>query len=293
MSDLCVQGFGDAKMRCRRYDNEGTELTVQNIKLVAVDEDGTFLRDHLHYDEVRFEAIWRRMQELGIRFVVATGNQYYQVRSLFSRHADEIGVVSANGAYVVDGTQEVYAAQMSDHAKRLLIEACHAKPEVPFSMLGVAAAYIERGTSQEFFDDMAKYCHRQYWVDDFSDVQDQMFMFSSVVDESEVAEQVAYFRSVVGEHMDVVGSGEGYFDIVCPNVSKATGLRKLLDRWDLAPEECVAFGDSDNDLEILSLVGCSYAMQNAPAHVREAADRVAPPCDEDGVLSVLEELFAR
>ena len=42
---------------------------------------------------------------------------------------------------------------------------------------------------------------------------------------------------------------------------------------------------------MLSMVGLSYAMQNAPANVRAAADRTAPPCTEDGVLQVLEELF--
>ncbi len=264
---------------------------MRDIKLVAVDEDGTFLRDHVHYDERRFERIWCRMRELGVRFVVATGNQCYQVQDLFSAHAHEMGIVSANGAYVLDGDEEVFAAQASHEAVSMLIAACHEQREVPFSMLGVRGAYVERGTSQAFFDDMARYCFRQYWVDDFFDVEDQVFMFSSVVDEAEVGTQIERFRAKVDGLMDVVGSGEGYFDIVCPGVSKASGLRCLLERWGIAPEECVAFGDSDNDLDMIALAGRSYAMQNAPEHVRVAADSVAPPCTEDGVLQVLEELF--
>ncbi|MBR3318270.1 MAG: HAD family hydrolase [Atopobiaceae bacterium] len=265
---------------------------MQQVKLVAVDEDGTFLHNHIHYDAQRFERIWVRMQELGVRFVVATGNQCYQVQELFANHAHEMGIVSANGAYVLDGNEEVYAARASNEAVSLLINACHEQRDVPFSMLGVKGAYVERGTSQEFFDDMAQYCYRQYWVDDFAEVEDQVFMFSSVVDESVVGEQIVRFRNAVGDLMDVVGSGEGYFDVICPGVSKASGLTYLLNRWGISPDECVAFGDSDNDLAMLSLVGCGYAMQNAPAHVRAAADRVAPSCDDDGVLQVLEELFS-
>lgn len=264
---------------------------MRQIRLVAVDEDGTFLRDHVHYDEQRFERIWERMRELGVRFVVATGNQCYQVQELFAQHAHEMGIVSANGALVLDGDERVFAAEASQTAIDRMIAACHELPEVPFSMLGVEGAYVERGTSQEFFDDMARYCFRQYWVDDFADVDDQVFMFSSVVDERVVGEKIAYFRELVAGIMDVVGSGEGYFDVVCPGVHKAEGLARLLDRWGIAPEECVAFGDSDNDLEMLSMVGLSYAMQNAPANVRAASDRIAPPCTEDGVLQVLEELF--
>ncbi|MBR3315420.1 MAG: HAD family hydrolase [Atopobiaceae bacterium] len=265
---------------------------MRDIKLVAVDEDGTFLRDHVHYDVRRFERIWHRMRELGVRFVVATGNQCYQVQELFAAHAHEMGIVSANGAYVLDGDEDVFAARASDDVVAQLIKACHEQHEVPFSMLGVRAAYVERGTSQAFFDDMARYCFRQYWVDDFSEVEDQVFMFSSVVDEAEVAFQIERFRTMLGGLMDVVGSGEGYFDIVCPGVNKASGLKRLMERWDVTPEECVAFGDSDNDLDMLALAGQSYAMQNAPEHVRAAADHVAPPCTEDGVLQVLEELFS-
>lgn len=264
---------------------------MPDIRLVAVDEDGTFLRDHLNYDKERFEAVFRRMKQLGVRFVVATGNQCYQVQELFPSHVHEMGIVSANGAHVLDGTNEVFAAQATPEAVEHMIQAIHEHPEVPFSMLGVAGAYVERGSSQEFFDDMAQYCYRQYWVDDFRDVDDQIFMFSSVVDESVVKQKAALFSDVVQGHMDVVGAGAGYFDVVCPGVSKATGLRRLLERWDIRPEECVAFGDSDNDLDMLLMVGHSYAMQNAPQNVKDAAEHVAPPCTEDGVLQVLEQLL--
>lgn len=270
-----------------------TEPMQFPIRLVAVDEDGTFLRDHAHYDIERFERVWQRMEAAGIRFVVATGNQCYQVRELFPRHAHEMGIVSANGAYVLDGMQEVFAAEAAQDAVEHLIAAIHELPEVPFSMLGVAGAYVEQGTSQDFFDDMARYCFRQDWVASFSEVDDQVFMFSSVVPEDEVDMRKEQFRTIANGKMDVVGSGEGYFDIVCPGVTKATGLRRLMERWNIAPEECVAFGDSDNDLAMLELVGRSYAMANAPQNVKDAADAVAPSCTEDGVLQILEKLLTQ
>lgn len=259
--------------------------------MVAVDEDGTFLRDHHTYDRERFARLFERMVERDIRFVVATGNQCYQVMDLFPEYVERMGIVSANGAYVLDGTQEVFAARASDEAISRMIETCHAHPEVPLQMLGVRSSYIERGTSQEFYDDMAQYCHRLQWVDDFALVDDQVFMFSSVVPEPRLDESMDLFRTAAAGHMNVVSSGEGYFDVVCPGISKATGLRYLMERWGIEPSECVAFGDSQNDLEMLELAGCGYAMANAPQNIRDAADRVAPPCTKDGVLQVLEGLL--
>lgn len=264
---------------------------MPRIKLVAVDEDGTFLRDHKHYDVERFDRIFARMQAAGVRFVVATGNQRYQVEGLFPAHVHEMGIVSASGAYVTDGGEEVFLAHAADEAVAHMIDACHKDRRVPFAMLGVACTYVERGTSQAFFDDMALYSSRITWVDDFRKVDDRIFMFSSVVERERVSAEIERYRRVVEGYMDVVGSGDGYFDIVCPGVNKAVGLQHLLDRYGIAPEECIAFGDSDNDIDLLRFVGTGYAMQNAPEDIRALADRVAPPCTEDGVLQVLEELF--
>lgn len=56
-----------------------------SIKLIAVDMDGTFLSDAKTYNRQRFLAQYQRMREQGIRFVVASGNQYYQLISFFPR----------------------------------------------------------------------------------------------------------------------------------------------------------------------------------------------------------------
>lgn len=51
-----------------------------SIKLIAVDMDGTFKRCQT-YNRPRFLAQYQRMREQNIRFVVASGNQYYQLIS--------------------------------------------------------------------------------------------------------------------------------------------------------------------------------------------------------------------
>ena len=60
------------------------------IKMVAVDMDGTFVHSDYTYDVQRFKRILLRMRELGCNFVVASGNQYYQLRDIFPEYYDEI-----------------------------------------------------------------------------------------------------------------------------------------------------------------------------------------------------------
>ena len=50
------------------------------IKLIAVDMDGTLLNSQSKYNEVRFKEIHSKLDEKGIHFVVASGNQYHHNR---------------------------------------------------------------------------------------------------------------------------------------------------------------------------------------------------------------------
>jgi aminocarboxymuconate-semialdehyde decarboxylase len=58
------------------------------------------------------------------------------------------------------------------------------------------------------------------------------------------------------------------------------------------PEDVVAFGDMPNDVPMLRWAGVGYAMADGHPEAISAADRVAPPCRDDGVAQVLEELLA-
>ncbi|MEH1316930.1 HAD hydrolase family protein, partial [Citrobacter farmeri] len=60
------------------------------IKLIAVDMDGTFLSDQKTYNRERFLTQYQQMKTQGIRFAVASGNQYYQLISFFPEIAHEI-----------------------------------------------------------------------------------------------------------------------------------------------------------------------------------------------------------
>ena len=51
------------------------------VKVIVTDMDGTFLNDAKQYDRPRFLAQFAQLRQQGIEFVVASGNQYYQLIS--------------------------------------------------------------------------------------------------------------------------------------------------------------------------------------------------------------------
>lgn len=262
------------------------------IRLVAVDMDGTFLRSDNTYDEPRFKGILARMRAADCRFVVASGNQYYQLRDFFPGYDGELAFVAENGAFIKDGTELVFAGKASRKTVETVVAWLRNHAEVRGIMCGVRSAYVERGASEDYFDHMSVYYHHLQWTDDLLAVDDQILKFALTVPAERTAEYVETLRQELAGHMEPTSSGHGDIDLIIPGCHKAWGLQQLAQRWGISADECVAFGDGGNDVEMLRWAGTGYAMANAPQEVKDAANEVCPSNDEDGVLETLDQLFS-
>lgn len=71
-------------------------------------------------------------------------------------------------------------------------------------------------------------------------------------------------------------------------VSKGRALEKLAGHLGCTLENVMAMGDSDNDLSMLRMAGLGVAMGNAPDHIKKAAGAVTVSNEEDGVARAIE-----
>ncbi len=79
-------------------------------------------------------------------------------------------------------------------------------------------------------------------------------------------------------------------DLISLQGGKRLAMLEILRRLSIDPSEAIAFGDSENDIEMLQAAGIGVAMANGTEECRAAADVVAPDCDEDGILRALQLL---
>lgn len=84
-----------------------------------------------------------------------------------------------------------------------------------------------------------------------------------------------------------------FLEFAAPEVTKAAGLAFLAERLGFAREQTVAFGDGENDVELLEWAGYGVAVANAHPRVLAVCDFVCPPVEEEGVAQVVEALLAR
>lgn len=76
-------------------------------------------------------------------------------------------------------------------------------------------------------------------------------------------------------------------DLISRDGGKRNAMLDILSRYGISPAECIAFGDSENDVEMLRAAGIGVAMGNATAECQAAADYITADCDEDGIILAL------
>jgi hypothetical protein len=84
-----------------------------------------------------------------------------------------------------------------------------------------------------------------------------------------------------------------FLEFASPDVTKATGLDFVAEHLGFACERTVAFGDGENDIELVDWAGYGVAVANAHDRVKAVADLICPRVEEEGVAQVLEAFLAR
>lgn len=254
--------------------------------------DGTFLNDQMKYNYDRFSKQYVKMKEQGIRFVVASGNQYYQLKSFFGGIQDEICYVSENGALVVEQGQEVFSVDIPKKDVKLILEELVTHTKLSIVLCGKDSAYVLESVSDDFFQTMNKYYHRLNRVTSFELVDDQILKFALSCPVEETVQLRDLLHSKIGSIITPVSSGHGSIDLIVPGFHKAAGIQLLQQKWNVKDVETMAFGDGGNDIEMLEHVKYGFAMENGCEEVKNITKYRAPSNNNNGVLEIIDQYFA-
>jgi Cof subfamily protein (haloacid dehalogenase superfamily) len=83
-----------------------------------------------------------------------------------------------------------------------------------------------------------------------------------------------------------------FLELAHPDVTKAAGLDFVSERLGIPRERTIAFGDGENDVELVEWAGFGIAVANAHERVLAAADWACPSAEDEGVAQVLESVVA-
>lgn len=260
------------------------------IKLVASDLDGTLLKPDKTLPEETFDLIGK-LYKRGIIFTPASGRQLPNLKNLFSPVLDKIAIIAENGGLVWFNGKIVY--QNPTPADSVKYALCRINGENGlYPLLSCAdCAYYESD-----YEQFTKLVHKSYSsaqkIENLFEIADDITVIKISVwdDNAPCAAHAAELAKKI-KGLRTMASGFDWFDVSVATANKGEALHALMKHLALEPEECAAFGDHMNDLEMLQVCGNPYAVENAFPALKEKIKNRAPSNAELGVIQKLKELL--
>lgn len=266
-----------------------------NKKLIALDLDGTTLNGQSHFAPETIETL-HKLVELGHKIGIVTGRPYRSSKALY----EELGLggpmVNFNGAllhipnepdwsgnYHITLDEEIVMDMMDFHkelgcdyfmveGKDLLYASI---PEIPDS------PYYPKDQKPILLTPETKLAEKPTAITVFSDVERQQEIKAKLLER---------YGSVID--VRTWGGDMPCLEVVTYGVHKATGVMHLSRYYNIPTEDVLAFGDEDNDMEMIQFAGHGVAMQNAIPELKAVAnDITAYPNTENGLAKYLQEYF--
>lgn len=257
------------------------------VKAVFLDIDGTLVSFKTHkIPESTLNAV-HRIRQKGIRVFIATGRPLPFINNLAGLEYD--GIMCVNGACCMDtGGNIFYKRPVPREDIERLIQDSKEHP-MPISFASNERAVVcntaaARKEIEEIFAFLAIPLPEEVAIKEIRDM--------------EVMQAVAFFtedwetriRRDIIPNCDTTRWHPYFADCIAKGVNKATGMDHFCRHYGFDIAETMAFGDGGNDIEMLRHAGTGVAMGNASDTVKESADIITTPVDEQGVANILNTI---
>lgn len=260
------------------------------IKLVASDLDGTLLQNDAQELTTRAIELIRELTNRGIYFVAASGRQYENEVHLFEPIKDKISYIAENGSLCIHEGKVISRTVIDMELIHRIIEEVKQDGRFEILISKEHACYIENNDPVFVNHIINVVKNTTKIVEDVRNVKGPILKIAigNMKDGADIIEgYLKHLQNKFSSEIKVVTSGNIWIDFIAPGTNKGTALLKLLEVLKIKPEECMAFGDQRNDVEMLQAVGTSYAMANAISGISDYSTHVT-----DSVEDVLERLLS-
>jgi Cof subfamily protein (haloacid dehalogenase superfamily) len=287
------RGAGPAALDPEGYKVFSIEKEVQPSvdtkgKLLVFDVDGTLLTSS-HSILPSTKRALAKAAELGHHIVLATARPPRSVVEI----ADRLGIASTisialNGAIIVTGNRILWDMPMGREASAAAIEEARRR-NLHANLMAGWEWFVEAASS---------WSEQEAAIVNFEPRMVEDLLGDSMPDAHKVlimgeAEEIAAYRQWIDSQdlpIYVSLSKPTYCEIVSQGVSKGSAVKQAAKLLKISLRDLIAFGDGENDSEIVAMAGIGVAMGNAMPQVLEVADLVTKSNDEDGICHALREI---
>ncbi len=255
-------------------------------KIFFFDYDGTLRnqKDDTISDNT-YEAI-ESLRKNGHLVFINTGRPKSAIDRL-AKSIDVDGYICGCGTYIEYKDRILFETEIKPHIHSQVLEALE-KYEVEFIIEGHSALYISRDIKNE---DLKNFIIKMIYSGvNVMHTDSPSLHFSKMVCSYKDVETKRKFEEELKDYFDYIEQSDIHTEAVMKGYTKAKGMTYILDKLDIDRENSYAFGDGNNDLEMLEEAGVSISVGEDAPKLLEYADYKAPSAANDGVYKILKEM---
>jgi Cof subfamily protein (haloacid dehalogenase superfamily) len=269
-----------------------------SFKALALDMDGTLLDPEARISPATAEAL-RALHHRGLRMLLATGRMTARALPYIQELGLPMDLIAYNGAEVKEfrnGAWPTVRARTLSARTRDAVFALSRERGLFLNVYvgGDLHAYHPSGDFRHcrLYESQTAAAYASK-VDDHALLPQEGILKFLVVETPEERDRLYdEQRGPMSSHCDLLKSNPEYLEFVDRGITKGEALEFWLARNGMVPADLIAFGDAENDLEMLRLAGHGVAMANATPGLKAAFHRHSPWSHaEDGVARELSRLF--
>ncbi len=269
-----------------------------DIRLIALDLDRTTLDEKGRLSQANREAIVRAIEQ-GIHVVVATGRAFSTIPAEVLAIPGIEYAITSNGAavYHVPDRRMLICYKLSGRAVDRILELTEGAGEYEAFIDGVAYASRRYTEDPEAFGATAQAA--EYIKETRHPIDDMVRFIRGHREQLDALDLVlpgeerkAYWWKQLEEQVPgiyITSSIYRLLEVSDRRSGKKSGLAYILERCGVDPAAAAAFGDGENDAEMVGFVGAGVAVANAADSVKKAAAYITAAHDRDGVAEAFEK----
>ncbi len=261
-------------------------------RLVAVDLDGTLLRENSQVSERTVSAL-RALRKREIPVVISTGRSFEGLEPIQRLLGLEGPVICYNGAVILEGGTPLRHLRLPSELAKAVWKLSQ-KEGLHFQLFKEGRIFYEKeGEESDYYYRTTGLRGELSSFEGWRDMEATKCLVMAPPSGSDFSKlenlRVRLLKQWGGE-LNCTYSRPFYLEILHKEASKGTALREVCRQRRIPAEEVMAFGDAFNDLEMMEFAGMSVAMANAPEALRRHCRFVTEFTNErDGVAGFLEE----
>ena len=259
-----------------------------SYKLAFIDLDDTLLGPSKEIGAANLAAL-ERLRSAGVQIAIASGRHHQNITSLEALGRQE-WVLSSNGSVVRHHqTGEVLSEVNLD--PRSVEPLLQRGRELGFSLIVYHrdGPFIEEQTEwTDLYARAAGWTPRQADLASLDATQIQKVLWSGEPDR--IQKHAGSLQAEFAGRANVLVTSPELLEFFSAAANKAVGAQTLARKLRIRPEETLAFGDGNNDVELLRWAGLSVAMHHGRETARRAARLVSPPGQPESAFARAVEL---